>query len=62
MTFDIIELNEMTFDIIELNEVVNIHCTIIHRYQIFSPRYSVVCKVYTGYHGASEKEHGLCVA
>ena len=51
----------MTFDIIELKEVVKIHCTIIHRYPIFSTRYSVVCKVYTGYHGPSEKEHGLCV-
>ena len=23
-------------------------------------RYSVTCKVYTGYHGTSEIEHGLC--
>ena len=23
-------------------------------------RYSVICKVYTGYHGTSEIKHGLC--
>ena len=23
-------------------------------------RYSVLCKIYTGYHGTSEIEHGLC--
>ena len=34
-------------------------CTTIHRYQIFSTGYSVMCKVYTGYHG-TEIEHGLC--
>ena len=27
--------------------------------QIFSTRYPVTCKVYTGYHGTSEIEHGL---
>ena len=27
---------------------------------IFSTRYSVMCKVYTGCHGTSEIEHGLC--
>ena len=32
----------------------------IHRYPIFSTRYSVICKAYTGYHGTSEIEHGLC--
>ena len=37
-----------------------INCTIIHRYPIFSTRYSVMCKVYTGYSGTSEIEHGLC--
>ena len=26
----------------------------------FSMRYSVMCKVYTGYCGTSEIEHGLC--
>ena len=36
-------------------------CTTIHRYPIFSMRYSVMCKVYTGYHGTGEMEHGLCV-
>ena len=36
-------------------------CTTIHRYLLFSTRYSVMCKVYTGYHGTSEIEHGLCV-
>ena len=36
------------------------HCTTFHRYPIFSTRYSVMCKVYTGYCGTSEIEHGLC--
>ena len=35
-------------------------CITIHRYPIFSTRYSVMCKVYTGYHGTSEIEHGMC--
>ena len=35
-------------------------CTTIHRYPNFSTRYSVMCKVYTGYCGTSEIEHGLC--
>ena len=35
-------------------------CTTFHRYPIFSTRYSVVCKVYTGYCGTSKIEHGLC--
>ena len=35
-------------------------CTTIPRYPIFSTRYSVMCKVYTGYCGTSEIEHGLC--
>ena len=34
--------------------------TTIHRYPIFSMRYFVMCKVYTGYCGTSEIEHGLC--
>ena len=38
----------------------NFVCTTIHRYPIFSTRYSVMCKVYTGYCGTSEIEHGLC--
>ena len=38
----------------------NYPCTTIHRYPIFSTRYSAMCKVYTGYHGTSEIEHGLC--
>ena len=38
----------------------NVHCTTFHRYPIFSTRYSVMCKVYTGYCGTSEIEHGLC--
>ena len=37
-----------------------VYCTTIHRYPIFSMRYSVKCKVYTGYHGTSEIEHSLC--
>ena len=35
-------------------------CSTFHRYPIFSKRYSVLCKVYTGYCGTSEIEHGLC--
>ena len=35
-------------------------CTTFHRYPIFSTRYSIMCKVYTGYCGTSEIEHGLC--
>ena len=35
-------------------------CIAIHRYPFFSTRYSVMCKVYTGYCGTSEIEHGLC--
>ena len=35
-------------------------CITIHRYPIFSMRYSVLCKIYTGYHGTSGIEHGLC--
>ena len=37
-----------------------VYCSTINRYPIFSTRYSVTCKIYTGYHGASEIEHGLC--
>ena len=37
-----------------------LNCTTIHRYPIFSTRYSVMCKVYTGYCSTSEIEHGLC--
>ena len=40
--------------------ITTLHCTTIHRYPIFSTRYSVMCKVYTRYHGTSEIEHGLC--
>ena len=36
------------------------NCTTFHRYPIFGKRYSVLCKVYTGYCGTSEIEHGLC--
>ena len=35
-------------------------CTTIHRYPIFSARYSVIYKVYTRYHGTSEIERDLC--
>ena len=35
-------------------------CTTHHRYPIFSTRYSVMCKVYTGYCGTSAIEHSLC--
>ena len=37
-----------------------LNCTTIHSYPIFSTRYSIMCKVYTGYCGTSEIEHGLC--
>ena len=40
--------------------LLNVYCTTIHKYPIFSTRYSVMCKVYTGYCGTSEIEHGLC--
>ena len=36
------------------------HCTTNHRYPIFSTKYSLMCKVYTGYNGTNEIEHGLC--
>ena len=35
-------------------------CTTFHRYPVFSKSYTVLCKVYTGYCGTSEIEHGLC--
>ena len=35
-------------------------CITFHRNPVFSKRYSVLCKVFTGYHGTSEIEHGLC--
>ena len=38
----------------------SVTCTTFQRYPIFSKRYSVLCKVYTGYCGTSEIEHGLC--
>ena len=40
--------------------LVNTSCTTIHRFPIFTMRYSVLCKVYTEYHGTNEIEHGLC--
>ena len=36
------------------------NCTTIHRYPIFSTRYSVMGKIYTRYQNTSEIEHGLC--
>ena len=35
-------------------------CTTIHRYPIFSMRYSVMCRFYTDHCGTSKIEHGLC--
>ena len=35
-------------------------CTTILRYPIFSMRYTIVCKVNTGYRSTSEIDHGLC--
>ena len=40
--------------------LINKRCTTIHIYRIVSARYSVMCKIYTEYHGTSETEHGLC--
>ena len=37
-------------------------CTTIHRHPIFSIIYAEMCKVYTGYHGTSEIDHGLCAS
>ena len=31
-------------------------------FTVFSTRFSLKCKVYTGYHGTSETEHGLCAS
>ena len=45
-----------------MNRSTLLHCTTIHRYPIFSMRYYVMCKVYTGYCGTSEIEHGLCAS
>ena len=42
------------------NHALSLTCTTIHRNPIFSTRCFVMCKVYTGYHGTSEVEHGLC--
>ena len=42
------------------NHALSLTCTTFHRYPIFSKRYSVLCKFYTGYCGTSEIEHGLC--
>ena len=41
-------------------QTIKLSCTTVHRYPIFSTRYSVMCKVYTGYCGTSEIENGLC--
>ena len=49
------------FSLIWLSICILYLCTTIPpRYSIFSTRYSVMCQVYTGYHGTSEIEHGLC--
>ena len=45
--------------LLHLVAVFNKPCTTILRYPIFSTRYSVICKVYTRYHGTSGIEHGL---
>ena len=39
---------------------ISANCTLFHRYPIFSKRHSVLCKVYNGYCGTSEIEHGFC--
>ena len=60
--FSLFESNWMTFlYIVEITRsITKTICTTIHRYPIFSTRYSVMCKVYTGYCGTNEIEHGLC--
>ena len=40
---------------VDENLIVTITCTTIYRYPIFSTKYSVMCKVYTGYCGTSER-------
>ena len=42
------------------NSFTCLHFTTIHRSPNFRTRYSVMCKVYTGYCGTSKIEHGLC--
>ena len=45
---------------LNIEQTLSHSCTTIYRYPNFSTRYSVMCKVYTGYHGTSEIEHDLC--
>ena len=44
----------------QLSGDATLYCTTIHRYPIFSTRYSVMCTVYTGDCGTSEVEHCMC--
>ena len=51
----------MVFDLCILFSILSfLSSTIIHRYPVFSARYSVMFEADTGYHGTSEIEHGLC--
>ena len=54
------EKHEVGFSCLRVLGSLILFCTTFHRYPIFSTRYSVMCKVYTGYCGTSEIEHGLC--
>ena len=53
-------IHAATLNELMMMEVPNMNWTTIHRYPIFSTRYSVMCKVYTDYGATSEIEHGLC--
>ena len=45
---------------VQAHKPCSLTCTTFLWYPIFSKRYSVLCKVYTGYCGTSEIEHVLC--
>ena len=58
---DFCSILNATFFKIQINgPAVSVYCTTIPRYPFFSMKYAVVSMVYTGYHGTSEMEHGLC--
>ena len=50
-------LGPLTRHVYHSLRVFSFSCTTIHRYPIFSTRYSIMCKVYTGYCGTSELLH-----
>ena len=51
---------KLFFSYLRIRFLLTVICTTIHKYPIFSTRYSVMSKIYTGYYGTSEIEHGLC--